>query len=346
MSNHKQVESDTIQKTDNLLDLIQPKFRPTVIDYVNSLRFSTQPRTRYEYLLNLKQFLSYLDDAAFGFNTISDLDSLKSKDFMNYLLYIEHYVVDGVERHNSVNSIRRKFTAVKRFMDYLYRTDIISTNEINKVEMPKSAKKKPIIYLTQDETTSLLENVANGTYLSERERKFHDKLKNRDLALILLVLSTGIRASECVELDVTDINLNDTTILVTRKGGKQEILYFSDECARYMKIYLDERANNKHIPDTEKALFISNRNKRICIRAAQNLVTKYNTSLKHITMHKLRSTFATNLYQATGDIASVAEALGHEDVNTTKKHYAHISEDIKRKNRNLVSYKTEGDDTQ
>ena len=92
-------------------------------------------------------------------------------------------------------------------------------------------------------------------------------------------------------------------------------------------------------------LFISNRNKRICIRAAQNLVTKYNTSLKHITMHKLRSTFATNLYQATGDIACVAEALGHEDVNTTKKHYAHISEDIKRKNRNLVSYETEGDDT-
>jgi integrase/recombinase XerC len=345
MSNHKQVESDTIQKTDNLLELIQPKFRPIVIDYINSLRFSTQPRTRYEYLLNLKQFLSYLDDAAFGFNNISDLSSLKSKDFTNYLLYIEHYVVDGVERRNSVNSIRRKFTAVKRFMDYLYRTDIISTNEINKVEMPRSAKKKPIIYLTQDETASLLENVMNGTYLSEREKKFHDKLKNRDLAFFLLMLSTGIRVSECVELDIDDVDMKNTTILVTRKGGKQEILYFSDQCAKYMKIYIEERAKNKNLPKTEKALFISNRNKRICIREAQKLVAKYNTSLKSITPHKLRSTFATNLYQATGDIGSVAEALGHEDVNTTKKHYAHISEDIKRKNRNLVSYKTEGDDT-
>ena len=341
MSNHKQVESKIISKTDDLLKVIQPKFRPAVTDYINAIRFSTAPRTRYEYLLNIKQFLSYLDESGFITNSISDLSKLKARDFNNYLIYIEHYEIDGIEHQNSVPSIRRKITALRRFFDYLYETDYINTAEIHKVKMPKIPKKKPIVYMTQDESSDFLKNVESGAELSDRAKVFHDKLRDRDLALIYLMLSTGIRISECIELDIDDIDMKNSSILITRKGGNQEIVYFSDEASGYIQTYLEKRLNNNKIPDTEKALFLSQQNKRISIRAVQKLIQKYASSsvpLKHITPHKLRSTFGTNLYQATGDIYAVAEALGHSDVNTTKTHYAHLSEEIKKENRNKISY--------
>lgn len=344
MSNHKQVESKIISKTDDLLKTIQPKFKPAVTDYINAIRFSTAPRTRYEYLLNIKQFLSYLDDTDFNAKSVSDLSKLKARDFNNYLIYIEHYEIDGIEHRNSISSIRRKITALRRFFNYMYEVEYVNTNEIQKVKMPKSNKKKPIVYMTTDESSDFLKNVNSGTELSDRAKVFHDKLRDRDLALVYLMLSTGIRISECIELDINDIDLKNSSILVTRKGGNQEIVYFSDEASEYLEIYLEKRLNNNKIPDTEKALFLSQQNRRISIRAVQKLIQKYASSsvpLKHITPHKLRSTFGTNLYQATGDIYAVAEALGHKDVNTTKTHYAHLSEEIKKENRNKINYKKE-----
>lgn len=342
MSNHEQVKSQIISKTDDLLKTIPERFLEIVTDYMNSIRFSTAPRTRYEYLINIKQFLTYLDESEYS--CVKDLEKLKAKDFNNYLIYMEKYEADGVEHQNDIPSIRRKITAIRRFFNFLYETEVINTNEIQKVKTPKLPKKKPIVYMTHDESKDFLDNVSNGTELTEREKIFHDKLKDRDLAIIYLMLSTGIRISECVELDITDIDMKSSSVLVTRKGGNKEIVYFSDEASSYLQIYLEKRAKNKEIPETEKALFISQQNKRISVRALQNLVSKYASGavpLKHITPHKLRSTFGTNLYQATNDIYAVAEALGHADVNTTKKHYAHISEEIKQENRNKVSYEKE-----
>lgn len=341
MSNHKQVESSIISKTDTLLGTIPSKYQPDVIDYINSIRFSTAPRTRYEYLLNIKQFLLYLEDSNFKAKSTSDLSKLKARDFNNYLVYIAHYKTDEVERRNTVVSIRRKITALRRFFDFLYKTDVITAVEIHKVEMPKLPKKKPIVYMTHDESSDFLNNVESGSKLSDRAKVFHDRLRDRDLAIIYLMLSTGIRISECIELDTTDIDMDESSILVTRKGGNQEIVYFSDEASGYIQAYLEKRLNDDNIPDSEKALFLSQQNKRISIRAVQKLVQKYASSsvpLKHITPHKLRSTYGTNLYQETGDIYAVAEALGHSDVNTTKEHYAHLSEERKKDNRNKISY--------
>ena len=120
---------------------------------------------------------------------------------------------------------------------------------------------------------------------------------------------------------------------MVRKGGNRAILYYSDEVADVLKEYLQWRKNLKDVPPDEKALFLSLQNKRISVRTVQMLVKKYSelvTPLKNITPHKLRSTYGTNLYRETKDIYIVADVLGHKDVNTTKRHYAAISDDIRR----------------
>ena len=121
---------------------------------------------------------------------------------------------------------------------------------------------------------------------------------------------------------------------ITRKGGNRTILYFNDEVDKALKNWLKKRNEIKNLPEDEKALFLSLQNRRISVRTIQELVKKYAkliTPLKKITPHKLRSTFGTNLYRETQDIYLVADFLGHNDVNTTKKHYAAQSEDFRRK---------------
>ena len=133
--------------------------------------------------------------------------------------------------------------------------------------------------------------------------------------------------------------MEDHAFLVTRKGGNQVMLYFPDEVADALTAYLEERNKIEALPGHEDALFLSLQRRRITQRAVQQLVKKYATvaaPLKpKISPHKLRSTFATNLYSATGDIYLVADVLGHSSVETTRKHYADMREEHRR---NAVNY--------
>ena len=169
--------------------------------------------------------------------------------------------------------------------------------------------------------------------MTDRQRKFHEKTKKRDAAIITLLLGTGIRVSECVGLDIEDLDFRNNGIKVYRKGGNEMIVYFGDEVARALQIYLEERKTVTPIAGHEHALFYSTQRKRINVKSVENLVKKYTgqiTTTKKITPHKLRSTYGTALYQETGDIYLVADVLGHKDVNTTKKHYAAMSDQRRR----------------
>ena len=182
-------------------------------------------------------------------------------------------------------------------------------------------------------------NVEYGDSLTERQKKYHEKNKVRDLALLSLMLSTGMRVSECVGIDIHDIDFDNMRIKIIRKGGKEAFVYFSDEASEALIKYLEER--KKLVPESghENALFLSSQLIRISVRSVENIVKKYSLTsvpLKHITPHKLRSTFGTELYRATDDIYLVADVLGHSDVNTTRKHYADMDEDRKRRFRNEV----------
>ena len=163
---------------------------------------------------------------------------------------------------------------------------------------------------------------------------YYEKTKERDLAIVTLLLGTGIRVSECVGLDIEDVDFKNNGIKVTRKGGNEMVVYFGHEVEKALKKYLEVRKNIVPVAGHEHALFYSTQRKRIGIQAVENLVKKYAgaiTTTKKITPHKLRSTYGTTLYQETGDIYLVADVLGHRDVNTTKKHYAAMDDARRRK---------------
>ncbi len=180
----------------------------------------------------------------------------------------------------------------------------------------------------------MLSQSATGEGLTKKQKEFQKLTSKRDFALISLFLGTGIRVSECVGLNLADIDLENNAFLVTRKGGNQVVLYFPPEVAEALADYIEERKQIETLPGHEDALFLSLQKRRMTQRAIQNLVKKYAAvaaPLKpKISPHKLRSTFATNLYQETGDIYLVADVLGHSSVDTTRKHYAEMTDQRRR----------------
>ena len=221
---------------------------------------------------------------------------------------------------------------------------MISTNPTLLIDMPKLHQKE-IIRLDPGEVASLLDYIEHaGDGLSKHQKAYYEKTKVRDLALITLLLGTGIRVSECVGLDISDVDFRNGCIHVFRKGGNEMFVYFGDEVAKALYDYIEERKEIDTLPGHENALFLSSQNKRISVKAVENLVGKYTrqiTTTKKITPHKLRSTYGTQLYQETGDIYLVADVLGHKDVNTTKRHYAAMSDARRRSAANAVKLREE-----
>lgn len=319
---------------------------PTYVSlFLRSIEETTQPRTRIAYAYDIKYFFEYLheENPALKSKSIkdiscADLNMLTALDFEEYMSFITLYVRDGREYTNDARSKKRKLCALRVLFAYLYKHDMIKENVTTKVNMPK-IRDKAIIRMDANETADFLDHVEFGIGLTKNQQRFHEKLKGRDLAVLTLMLSTGIRVSELVGLNINDVDFNNMRIKVTRKGGNEAFVFFSDEAGEVLQEYLKEREKILPVDGHEDALFLSSQRKRLGVRSVELLVKKYAitaTPLKHITPHKLRSTYGTALYQETGDIYLVADVLGHKDVNTTRKHYADMDENKKRKNRNAV----------
>ncbi len=300
-------------------------------DFFLGIKDTTSTRTRLAYAYDLRIFFEFLHETnpACQKTEIEEfdiriLDMLKPMDITEYLDYLTYYVKDGETITNDERGKQRKLSSLRSMYNYFYRTEMIEKNPAALVEMPKLHSKE-IIRLDIDEVAKLLDNVESGENLTKKQMEFHEKTKTRDLALMTLLLGTGIRVSECVGLDINDVDFNNNGILIKRKGGYEQIVYFGDEVEAVLREYMEERSHVIAQSGHEQALFLSLQNKRISVRSVEKLVKKYAmtvTTLKKITPHKLRSTYGTNLYNETGDIYLVADVLGHKDVNTTKKHYA------------------------
>jgi len=305
----------------------------------------TSTRTRLAYAYDLRVFFEYLHEnnpvcAKMDIKDfpISILDQITRLDIEEYLSYMSYYEKDGKEVTNEERGKARKLASLRSFYRYYFENELIEKNPAALVPMPKRPE-KAIIRLDPDEVALLLEQVENGTKLTEKELTFHKKTKMRDVALLTLLLGTGIRVSECVGLDISDVDFKNCGLKVRRKGGYETIVYFGDEVENALLDYLEQRDHIIPQSGHENALFLSLQDRRMSVRSVENLVKKYAsrvTSLKKITPHKLRSTYGTELYRATDDIYLVADVLGHKDVNTTRKHYAAQADDRKRSARNVV----------
>lgn len=309
-------------------------------DFVTAIDSTTQPLTRYAYVSDLRLFFGFLSEELPKFNgkqpyefEADDLARVSSRDIHMYMDYLGLYFKDDVEITNADLGKMRKLSSLRSFYKFLYKNGYIESDPAALVDMPKRHA-KPIIRLEIDEVARMLDLVESGEKLSDQQKKYNEHTKVRDLAILTLFLGTGIRVSELVGINIGDIDFSINGFLVTRKGGNQAILYFPDEVADVLKDYLKLRREMTPLPGHEEALFLSLQNKRISVRAVQVMVKKYATQAaplkKHLSPHKLRSTFGTNLYHETGDIYLVADVLGHSDVNTTRRHYAAMSDDRRR----------------
>ena len=331
---YKQREIDSLNKIDEITKSL-PSY---VYEFVVGRTEYTSPLTRLNYCLDLRIFFDYLTKTVYKGKkyceiTLNELEKLTLDDFENFLAYLTHYTFNGKEEINNERGKARKLSAVRAFYKYLYFKGKISSNVSAKVSLPKLHEKE-IIRLDINEMVNLINLAESGDNLTERQKAYHKNTKIRDVAILTMFLGTGIRNSELVGLNVDDINFKDYSFVVTRKGGNRTILYLNDEVCNALKAWVDYRSQIKDLDPNEKALFLSLQNTRITTRSIQQLVKKYAkivTPLKKITPHKLRSTFGTNLYNETGDIYLVADFLGHSDVNTTKKHYAAMSDETRRK---------------
>ncbi len=314
-------------------------------DFINSITMTTSPLTRLAYTIDFGTFceyacreIPYFADKKPREWTDDDLAHLVAKDLYGYADYLTLYMKEQDDSgqkilRNHECGVMRKLSSLRSFFDFLFKAERIPGNIAALVSLPK-LHEKPILYLINEEVERLLEVAGSGEELTDRQKSYHQLTRTRDIAILMLFLGTGIRVSECVGIDMDDLDFHLNAVLVTRKGGNQVILYYPPEVAQALKDYLSVRKQIEALPDHQNALFLSLQRKRIGQRAVQLMVKKYCAIAvplkKRMSPHKLRSTYATRLYNETEDIYLVADALGHSDVNTTRKHYAAMSDKRRR----------------
>lgn len=334
---HDEQNKKNVMKLRELLDSL-PSFCKM---YFRGMNDTIGSRTKIAYAYDLRVFFDFLHKnnsyvSKFEMQDIpmSVLDKVSREDIEEYMEYLSFYKNEQEEDVlNDERGKSRKLASLRSFYNYYFKNELIETNAPALVPMPKLHEKE-IIRLEPDEVATLLDQVEAGTNLTKKQMSYHSKTVVRDMAILTLLLGTGIRVSECVGIDINDIDFNNTRVKVRRKGGYEDVVYFGDEVLKALSEYFEERKHIIPVTGHEDAFFLSMQNKRISVRAVEILVKKYSslvTNVKKITPHKLRSTFGTNLYQETGDIYLVADVLGHKDVNTTRKHYAAMKDEHKRK---------------
>ena len=332
MSYHAENSMKCMMRLQTLLEEL-PVFAKS---YFRAKEPQTSARTRLAYGYDLRTFFYFLTETnpiyekkVISSFTLEDMEKLSVHDieeFQDYLKCYQLHDKDGRIATNTTLGIARKISCLRSFFDYYVRIGELSKNPAALLIMPK-INKKEIIQLDPDEIAILLDGIENGDgKMSVHQKKYLDKTRLRDLAIVTLLLGTGIRISECVGLDIQDVNFRDNSIKIIRKGGNEQLIYFGDEVACALDDYISGQ-RNLVIPESgsENALFLSMQNTRISADAIERMVVKYAKQFvpqKKITPHKLRSTYGTQLYQETGDLYLVSEVLGHQSVETSKRYAA------------------------
>ena len=285
-------------------------------------------KTVSEYLLDLRTFFRFwrardlhisVDSADFDKIDIREIDleyikHITMEDIYEFLMYADR------TRGNMAAAKSRKLSAIKGFFKYLtVKRMMLEENPAANIETPKRQQSLPK-YLSLEESLALLNCVKNDT---------ESKTRVRDFAIITLFLNCGMRLSELVGINLNDVDQKLRSLTVTGKGNKQRIVYLNEACREALGDYMDERVSQLHEKADTPALFLSGREQRISVKTVQWLVYKYlemaGLESKHYSVHKLRHTAATLMYQSGNvDVRVLKDILGHEQLNTTQI-YTHVS---------------------
>ncbi|MDO5440381.1 MAG: tyrosine-type recombinase/integrase [Erysipelotrichaceae bacterium] len=301
-------------------------------------------RTRVEYAYDLKRFFDYIQSSA-GFKnkslngcTASDvLDKLTYDDIQEYLDTLNiHTVIDkrGKEKEivSSPSSKARKISSLRSFYKFYFKIGEIKTNLADLMELPKIPDKN-IVTMDKDQVQRILDAVSDTTGMTDGKIKRHSKIVKRDYAIMMLFFGTGIRVSELVGIDLSDIDFYNASLFITRKGGDEDEVFFGSEVQEALEDYAKNDRDILLDGKDETALFISMQHKRMTVRSVELMIKGYaekaGLNMK-VTPHALRRTFASQVYESSNDIFLVAEALHHSSVETTRKHYAKMSDSRKR----------------
>ena len=258
------------------------------------------------------------------------------------VLYINRYLSDMDDNYEST-TVKRRRASVASMYSYFMKAGKIKANPMaisKKIDLPK----KDVIYLTNEEQTKLLDTVRNGTGLTDAQAGYHNLYVKRDSAMILLFLDTGLRVSEMTSTDMDDFDLTAGSVVVTRKGGDTQSVYFSNECSDYLLDYFNAQKAKFNLKETRNfPAFTALSGERIGVRAVERLVKKYvkaalpdSSNVNKITPHKLRSSFAMSFYEATDhDILKLQKKLNHKSLNTTNI-YAQAAKTDMKDTRNVL----------
>lgn len=305
---------------------------PAVVrKYYASFKNGRTASSRTTYLSYVNVYVNYLKENGFDIDNFNAFSSIRPADIDEFLDdYREGKTGNGIKKSDA--SVVSMYNVVKSFYQFLYNNDYISKDPFTKVNKPKNNVNKKPVYLTKEEIDSVKKEIfsSRNNYYGDSEDK--EYWQSRDYVIFVLGYRTGLRRSAIAAINVEDINFKENYILVTEKGNVTRECYFGDDTKELILKWLEIRRYLLDIKKTDcDALFISKQRRRMTSVALNRIVEKYTGHIdKHITVHKLRATCATNLWEKTGDIYLVAEQLGHKNLSNTRK-YTDISSEKKRK---------------
>lgn len=320
-----------------------------VFEYIEMYYSGESINTQTGYSLDIKIFLDYLRKFKFreivkneDFNT-SHMEQVRAEDLIRFKSYLKEYESEYIGadgkvvkriRRNSSYGINRKLSSVRGLFVYLYKTDRISQNITDKVDMNRLNQKikKP---LTTQESVRLINVLYHGEdMLDGRNLTEYLSRKQRDIAIFITYLGTGVRVSELINLNMKDICFETSSFIVTRKGGDEQEIFMPPQVENEMLKYAEERREMENVKDKD-AFFISRQGKRMTTSSVEKMLKKY-CMMAGITdpdksrPHALRRTFACRLLEDGVDIKMVAELMGHKNIEVTHKFYAQYDSKARR----------------
>ncbi len=312
-----------------------------VFEYIELAYNGESVNTQIGYSIDIKVFLEYLrkfkfkDVAALEDFTPAHMEQVTLRDLTAFQAYLREYEADIVTldgrhmkctRRNSEYGINRKLSGIRGLFSYMYKNDMLTQNVTDKIDFKKihQKMKRP---LSSQETVALIDCIYNGgNYFTGRDLAEYENRRLRDVALFTAYLGTGCRVSELINLDITDVDFDSSSFIVTRKGGDQQEVFMPVQVENELFAYMQKRLETENAKD-EKALFLSRLGKRMTAQSVEKNLKKYChavgiTDPDKTRPHALRRTFACNLIADGIDIKMVAELMGHKNIEVTHKYYA------------------------